>query len=145
MEHRTEVVGNNGEYYPSQRHWFRKWSTVQWNRPEGQDFMDTLYLTVLLLFAISLLALLVSRHLSFHSQIYLLLHCRRSHHHSHHSDFFWQIRLRICISSFQLHHFILNYPFGLFNVFLMFSGPILSSDLHWCHDHRVWHLFSNVL
>jgi hypothetical protein len=29
MERRTEVVGNNGEYYPNSRHQFKKSSTVQ--------------------------------------------------------------------------------------------------------------------
>jgi hypothetical protein len=29
MERLTWVVGNNGEYYPNERHQFRKWSTVQ--------------------------------------------------------------------------------------------------------------------
>jgi hypothetical protein len=43
MERLTWVVGNNGEYYPNYRHQFRKWSIVQWNRPGGQDFLDTLY------------------------------------------------------------------------------------------------------
>jgi hypothetical protein len=36
MEHPTWVIGNNGEYYPNLRHQFRKWSTVQWNRPAGR-------------------------------------------------------------------------------------------------------------
>jgi hypothetical protein len=42
MERVTWVIGNNGEYCPNWRHQFRKWSTVQWNGPGGQDFLDTL-------------------------------------------------------------------------------------------------------
>jgi hypothetical protein len=29
MERLTWVIGNNGGYYPNERHEFRKWSTVQ--------------------------------------------------------------------------------------------------------------------
>jgi hypothetical protein len=43
MERLTWVIGNNGEHSPNDTHEFRKWSTVQWNRPGGQDFLDTMY------------------------------------------------------------------------------------------------------
>jgi hypothetical protein len=52
------------------------------------------------------------------------------------------VTLTLCICSVQFRDFILNYPIGVFNVFLVSSGCVLLPELHSSSDHNFRHLFS---